>query len=271
MYLQFGGRDRRNCFGCGFILVLLLAFLLPAVQKMWDAAARVSCQLNLYHYGLAIHNYHDVNGRFPPGTIPNAALAPEQRLSFHVVLIPFVEASPLYYQLAKTEPWDSPTNVGVVGDGRFKVFQCPAWVGAAKDVPLTGHLAITNYVGVAGVGADAATLSLGAPGCGIFGYDCSVKGKDVKDGSDNTALLFETAHDVGPWMRGGPATVRGVDAAAPFGGTHFRQTWTFQKRADGFNVVLANGAVRHTSPDISPEVLAALATIAGGEKIGDDW
>lgn len=272
MYLRFGGSDRRNCLGCGVLLLLLLAVLFPAVQKVRAAAARMSCANNLKQIGLAAHNYHDTKGFFPPGAMPNAALPPDQRLSFYVSLMPYIESDPTYFQLAKEEAWDSPTNIGVMRDVRFKYFHCPAWVEEAKDATLTGHLAITNYLGVAGVGADAATQPLDAPGVGIFGYDCSLKIADVKDGLENTALVFETGHDLGPWMRGGPATVRGVDPnGLPFGGTHLRRTWTYQKRADGFNVLLADGAVRFTASDISAEVLAALATAAGGEQLPAGW
>src|SRR4051794_11117797 len=85
------------------ILLVLAGLLVSAVQKVRETAARTSCQNNLKSHGFASHNYHDQHNHFPPGTMPNAALPPEQRLSFHAALDPFIEASPLYKLLAKDE------------------------------------------------------------------------------------------------------------------------------------------------------------------------
>ena len=251
------------------IVVLLVALLLPAVQKVREAASRMSCTNNLKQHGIACDNYASTSGgRFPPGTMPNPALPPEQRLSFHVALVPYIESSPLYRMIAKDESWDSPANVRALTEGGgAKYYFCPSW--RSGTAPLSGHLAVTNYVGVAGVGADAAARPADAPGNGIFGYDRTIAMKDVKDGLGNTALMFETGREVGPWIRGGPSTVRGVDVDdaplagtdRPFGGTHPK----------GFNVLLADASVRFTSNDISPAILAALVTVAGGEEIPANW
>jgi prepilin-type processing-associated H-X9-DG protein len=257
------------------IVIGVAILLLPAVSKVRIASLRVNCQNNLKQLGIACHNYASANNdHFPPGTLPNPVLAPEERLSFHVPLLPYVENEKLYALLAKTETWDSDRNVGLVAHRAFKLYQCPYWLAINDyDANLvgSGHLAFTHYVGVAGTGADAVARPGDAPGVGIFGYDRTVKIKDVKDGTENTALMLETVHEVGPWMRGGPSTVRAVDAGAQFGGTHPRTSMWGKKHDNGFNLLLADGSVRHTKPDIDPAVLAALATVAGGEEISANW
>jgi hypothetical protein len=250
----------------------LVGLTLPGIQKVREAAARMECQNNLKQLGLAIHNYQDSVGHFPAGTIPNPELNPDQRLSFHVTVVPYVECDDLYRLFEQNQPWDSERHMGVLAHRSYKRYQCAAWVqsqGYDANLVASGHLAFTNYVGVAGVGADAATRPAEASGIGIFGYDRTVKLKDVKDGLDNTALLIETAHELGPWIRGGPGTVRAVNSDEtplagphrPFGGTH----------RSGFSVLLADGSVRSTYRTVDDAVLAALATIAGGEELPANW
>jgi prepilin-type processing-associated H-X9-DG protein len=139
---------------------------------------------------------------------------------------------------------------------------------------------LTPYVGVAGVGTDAPSLPAGHRNAGVFGYDRRTALADVKDGTSNTLLILESARDNGPWARGGPATLRGLDrtdspylgTGRPFGGTHFAENILFWRgRSTGCNAAMADGSVRFLQEAIAPRVLEALATIAGGEKIGDDW
>jgi Protein of unknown function (DUF1559) len=255
------GSNTRGLYTALAVIALLIALLLPAVQKVREAAARMSCQNNLKQLAIAVHSVLDTYDRFPTGTMPNAALAPEERLSLHVSLLPYIECDTLYSRCAKDEAWDSPKNRAVRENLTYRVYHCPAWKLGATPEQHTGPLAITNYVGVAGVGPDAATRPAGAPGNGVFGYDRATKKDDIKDGLENTALFFETAHELGPWARGGPGTVRALISDAPtFGGNH--------KRA--VQVSLADGSARSVK-NADPAVLTALATIAGGEEVNAGW
>jgi prepilin-type N-terminal cleavage/methylation domain-containing protein len=77
------------------IMAVLIGLLLPAVQKVREAAARVKCQNNLKQLALGVHNYHDSAGRFPPSRTPGNGP------TWAVFLLPYVEQSPLYDQWRK--------------------------------------------------------------------------------------------------------------------------------------------------------------------------
>jgi prepilin-type N-terminal cleavage/methylation domain-containing protein len=270
------------------VIILVLVFLaIPAIGNVKRAAVRMSCANQLRILGQGLQHYHDVHGHWPPGTVPDAPLPPEQRLSFYTLLLPHIEArEPVYAKLRFTQPWDTAANRAAIEDVNWSVFQCPEWTGAqAMEVrkELAGgtydYPKHANHVGIAGVSPDAATRPVGAPGIGLFGYERTVKKEDVKDGLGSTIMIIETGYQVGPWTRGGPTTIRIIDPNAnhqsggglPFGGTHYRERLFRPNEANGFHVLFADGNTRYTAKEVAPGVLAGLATIAGGEEIPADW
>jgi hypothetical protein len=121
---------------------------------------------------------------------------------------------------------------------------------------------------LSGTGHDAARQPAGAAGNGFMGYDRPTSMAMIKDGASNTIALMETRVGLGPWSRGGSATVRGFDPAGvslggdnpPFGGLH----------SGAINVAIADGSVRFLRSSIDPRRLVAAITIAGGEPVDLD-
>jgi prepilin-type N-terminal cleavage/methylation domain-containing protein len=269
------------------ILLGLAIVLLPAIGNVKRAATRASCANQLKMIGQSVHHYRDAHGHFPPGTVPGTQLPPDQRLSFYALLLPKLDAmKPLSDKLALTEPWDAERNRTAIKDFNWSMFLCHEWSGelpqdVKRELPggLVNYPTYTNFVGIAGVGPDAAARPIDAPGIGMFGYDRTLKVEQVKDGLANTLLLIETGHEVGPWYRGGPGTLRCVDPSVeqlvgggrPFGGTHYRERLFRPNEPNGFVALIADGSTRYTSREVPPGVLIALATVAGDEAAPADW
>jgi prepilin-type processing-associated H-X9-DG protein len=245
------------------------------------AAARSQCANNLKQIALGLHNYADTNfidyrATLPAGTVPNAALAPDRRLSWAVALLPYVGQENLYKQVRLGEAWDAPANLPATQTA-LRIMHCPDWGREAEPSPAY----LTAYLGVTGVGPDGATLPPHDRRAGAFGYDRRLAlPEDFADGTSNTLLVLESARDNGPWARGGPATLRGLGpaerpylgAGRPFGGTHFAENSVFGRgKPLGCNAAMADGSVRFLLESVSPETLEALATVAGGDQPGSDW
>jgi prepilin-type processing-associated H-X9-DG protein len=267
-------RRRITALVLGLGVVVVGGLGVTFVSRVRDAAARAQCRNNLRWIVLALHNYAGSSGgTFPPATIPNDRLPPEERLSWLVGMMPFLDQPQVLVD--RDKGWDTEENrVPKVRYGdtedRWReepladvpLLQCPA--GDARAV--LGRPGVTHYVGVAGLGQDAATRGLGYPGTGVFGYERRTPLEDIKDGAANTMLVIETTRDNGPWTAGGFATARGLDPAAR---PHLGKGGQFaSNHRGGTNVGFADGSVRTLNESVSTEAFEAMATVAGGEDVG---
>jgi len=113
------------------IIAILIGLLLPAVQKVREAAARTQCFNNNKQLGLALHGFHDANGYFPPAGVdtpfgwPRRGILPGVQHGIGVFLLPYVEQNALYQQYRWDKDWRSPENQPVVTT-RLKVYICPS-------------------------------------------------------------------------------------------------------------------------------------------------
>src|SRR5204863_4527098 len=86
------------------IIAILIGLLLPAVQKVRDAAARASCQNNLKQIGLALHNYHDARNTLPPGgTYFSTCCTPPTYTTWAIEILPYIEQDALFRQYRQNE------------------------------------------------------------------------------------------------------------------------------------------------------------------------
>ena len=103
------------------IIAVLIGLLLPAVQKVREAANRMQCQNNLKQLGLALHSFHDANGAFPRGrTIPNA-----QSFSAQSRLLPYLEQENAAKLVNYTVNYNDPPNLAASAIV-IKSFICPS-------------------------------------------------------------------------------------------------------------------------------------------------
>ena len=116
------------------IIAVLVSLLLPAVQKVREAAARIKCANNLKQIGLALHNYHDIHGHFPAPAVLRNDSSP--LLSWRVAILPYLGYQSLYERFRLDEPWDSVHNRALIAE-MPREFACPA--GPARAMGETAY------------------------------------------------------------------------------------------------------------------------------------
>ncbi len=171
------------------IIAVMIALLLPAVQRVRDAAARLQCTNNLKQIALAAHHFHDTARAFPMGRRPVTAKEAYPYMSWMTQLLPHLEQQNLWnvttqaYQ-TKRSFTANPPHVGVTTP--LPVFSCPG-DGRADSVQLAvrdnKYVALTNYLGVSGY--DYSTLD------GVLIPNRAIRITEITDGTSNTLFAGE--------------------------------------------------------------------------------
>jgi prepilin-type N-terminal cleavage/methylation domain-containing protein/prepilin-type processing-associated H-X9-DG protein len=277
------------------IIAVLIGLLLPAVQKVREAAARTACQNNLKQIGLACHSYHSANGVLPPGYTAAAAYpdtAPGW--GWGTYLLPYLEQDALFRQLDLKQPVQSQAASQTV----LKAFVCPSDEPPAAAFPITDATFAT--ITTAGPSSYAATVGDDSSeaddetGNGVFYRNSRTRLTDITDGTSQTVMAGDRAwtDTQGIWagapgggiVRAGPRNPwQSATAPAPIFVLVHNNWINIRTDADGglddfssyhtggVNLVFADGSVhfvRSITVD-GPERRAfwALGTRAGGESV----
>lgn len=193
------------------IIAILIGLLLPAVQKVREAAARTQCTNNLKQLGLALQNYHAAFQRFPAGRNSPWPYV----FSAESYLLPFVEQEnlkrlidfsqpPLDFYATGTNPNDN-SSPACASKFVVKLLLCPS-DAISPRVPGSVYGG-TNYVACTGDGADTGTgLGTIYNTDGVFYDGSAIRITDITDGSSNTAAFSETV--LGDGVNGPPMSAK---------------------------------------------------------------
>lgn len=283
------------------IIAILIALLLPAVQQAREAARRTQCKNNLKQLGLALHNYHDSNRCFPPGwiAVDDGTQSAHDGLNgagWGTMILPMIEQGALYQQFNPNLAIQDPVNVPfstttIVG------FQCPSdpkpdmWEIEEEGSPGTvlAELPTANYIGVFGTeeldgcentpGTDPVRSNGQCFGDGAFYHNSRVRIRDMTDGTTNCIVVGERRTDTtlgwfstwpGMVSEGEEAFQRILGSADHVPNDPAAHLDDFSSRhTGGSQFALGDGSVRFVSENIDHGLYHSLATINGGEVIGE--
>jgi prepilin-type N-terminal cleavage/methylation domain-containing protein/prepilin-type processing-associated H-X9-DG protein len=185
------------------IIAILIGLLLPAVQKVREAAARAKCTNNLKQIGLALHSYHDANNYFPPGYVDGNSDPATDTFAdegpgwgWASFLLPYLEQRNVYSQINFSQPVGSGVNTQI-SQQSLPIFQCPSDGNqqAFTVWPTSIVVAHSNYVGCNGT-----EETTDAPGnnSGLFLRNSHYNIASVSDGLSNTIVVGERSSNHSP-------------------------------------------------------------------------
>ncbi len=242
--------------GCGLQVLWFFGIIVVSLEPY---QARSTDMNHLRQIGVALETFQTANHRtYPRAVSPLSDLPVEERLSWMVLLLPYLEqrqgGRATFRDLAAQLDLSAAYEADVNAPARvpLRPYQSPR--APAETVPAD----FTSYRGIAGVGPDAIALPETDPRAGFFGYPRRIRPADLKAGTSYTLAVAGTTSG-GAWARGGPGTAASIPPTSddlfgsgrPFGGLY----------PDGLHLLFADGSVSFRSEDLPASLFRQLALI----------
>lgn len=206
------------------IIAILIGLLIAAVQKIREAASRMTCANNLKQMAMALHNYHTVYNRFP---LANTNIILH---SWPIFILPYIEQENIYNQYRRDKNWFDPLNYNAT-QNHVKTFICPSTPEDPKRLPLDNknpNAAITDYTIPGGITAAFMLFSLNngkgvaqTPFPSYFGVlngqGIGTSINDISDGASNSFLVYESGGRPKHYISGKVIGQADVDSATMCG------------------------------------------------------
>ncbi len=282
------------------IIAILIGLLLPAVQKVREAAARSQCQNNLKQIGVAFHNYESANEKFPSGfnsrttTVNGAGTGPGW--GWAAQLLPYVEQENLFRQINPNLDILNAAHA-TVRTTMLKVYRCPSDSPRNGDtfmaVSDSGNLATVAFANYVAVGGTLEVSGYPDVNTGTFLRNVQYRFADITDGTSNTLFATERASKFSPmttWTGAitgavnpplNPAleeeeaatlvltqTGKATEWRTPNNGLEHVEDAT-SMHTGGVMAVFGDGSVRFVRSSIAPATWVGIGTRNGGEVLGD--
>ncbi len=270
------------------IIAILIGLLLPAVQKVREAAARMTCTNNQKQLGLAVQNYAGTyDGALPPFQQAMNSTRPAPNTSLHFVILPYMEQNAIYAcGIVNSNSFDQACGGTTVRQQKIKAYICPS--DASLDGSGYANNRDKNWTSTT-YGANFQLFAKTANGSGLFPNFAI---GNIPDGSSNTIGFAEKlAGGAQPNGDGAPlwslATFYGHQYAAAFANNNYGN-WTVgpltsptastcdNSRSSSYHtglvvVALMDGSVRGVTSSISQVTWQAAFTPDDGKVLGSDW
>jgi prepilin-type N-terminal cleavage/methylation domain-containing protein/prepilin-type processing-associated H-X9-DG protein len=191
------------------IIAILIALLVPAVQKVREAAARTQCINNLKQIGLALHGYHDANKKLPKGCTPDedttGNVTASWGSSWKVFILPYLDQGPMFSKWVFTgsSGYSNGANGTIIDGLTLAVYRCPSSAlpdfSTYQNPNSPGFEMFTCYTGISGSAADSATWASNGnagivSGSGILFPNSAVTMVGITDGTSNTIMVGEQSN-----------------------------------------------------------------------------